>query len=91
MESIYNLGFINLAIPAWQMAIYIALVALFMFIHETRGCLLTIYLFVLFWGYYLHGQDFMAAADGHPGMASVYISFGLLLAGFSLMALFYEK
>ena len=91
MESIYNLAFINLAIPAWQMAAYIAVVTLFMFIHETRGCLLTTYLFGLYWGYYLYGQDFMAAANGYPSVVTAYISFGLLLAGFSLIALFYEK
>lgn len=91
MESIYNLGFINLAIPAWQMAIYIALVSFFMFVHETRGCLVTTYLFGLYWGYYLYGRDFLAAANGYPGVVTAYITFGLLLAGFSLIALFYEK
>ena len=91
MESIYNLGFINLAIPAWQMAIYIALITFFMFVHETRGCLLTTYLFTLYWGYYLYGRDFMAATNGYPAMVTAYIGFGLLLAGFSLIALFYEK
>ncbi|MBI2985893.1 MAG: hypothetical protein HYY45_03915 [Deltaproteobacteria bacterium] len=91
MESIYNLGFINLAIPAWQMAIYIALVSFFMFVHETRGCLVTTYLFGLYWGYYLYGRDFLAAANGYPGVVTAYITFGLLLAGFSLLALFYEK
>lgn len=91
MEPIYSLGFINLAIPAWQMAIYIALIAFFMFIHETRGCLLTTYLFGLYWGYYLYGRDFMTATNGYPAMVTAYIGFGLLLAGFGLIALFYEK
>lgn len=91
MESIYHLGFISLAIPAWQMAIYIALVSFFMFIHETRGCLLTTYLFTFYWGYYLYGQDFLAAANGYPPVMTAYISFGLVLAGFGLRALFYEK
>lgn len=91
MEPIYNLGFINLAIPAWQMAIYMALIAFFMFIRETRGCLLTTYLFGLYWGYYLFGQDFMAAAHGVPAVLTAYVSFGLALAVFSLIALFYEK
>lgn len=91
MESIYSLGFINLAIPAWQMGIYIALVAFFMFMHETRGCLLTTYLFSLYWVYYLYGRDFMAAANGVPSVMTAYVSFGLALAAFSLIALFYEK
>ena len=91
MESIYNLGFINLAIPAWQLALYIALVSLFMFMHETRGCLLTIYLFALYWAYYLYGRDFLAAAGGYPTVVTAYIAFGFLLASFGLIALFYEK
>lgn len=91
METIYNLGFISMAIPAWQMAIYIGLVSLFMFAHETRGCLLTTYLFGLYWGYYLYGHDFLTAAGGYPVVLSAYIAFGLMLAAFSLLALFYEK
>ena len=91
MELIYSLGFISLAIPAWQMAVYIGLVTFFMFVHETRGFFLTTYLFALYWGYYLYGRDFMAAANGYPAVVTAYISFGLLLAGFGLIALFYEK
>ncbi len=91
MGSIYNLGDINLAIPAWQMAVYIGLVTIFMFMHETRGCLVTTYLFGLYWGYYLYGHDFLTAANGVPAVTTAYIAFGLLLAGFSLKALFYEK
>jgi len=91
MESIFTLGFVNLTIPAWQMAIYMGLFSFFMFIREVRGCLLTTYLFALYWGYYLFGQDFMAAASGYPAVVTAYISFGLLLAGFSLISLFYEE
>ena len=57
MESIYSLGFISLAIPAWQMAVYIGLVTFFMFVHEARGFFLTTYLFALYWCYYLYGRD----------------------------------
>lgn len=94
MESAYSLlGFVNLTIPipAWQMVIYIGLVGIFMLLHEVRGCLLTTYVFALYWGYYLFGDQFMAAASSNPGMMTAYISFGLLLTGFSLKALFYEK
>ena len=91
MESIYSLGFISLAIPAWQLALYIVLVSFFMFMHETKGCLLTTYLFGLYWGYYLSGHDFLAAANGYPTVTTAYISFGFVLAGFGLIALFYEK
>jgi len=91
MESVFTLGVINLSIPAWQMAVYIALFSLFMFMHETRGCLLTTYIFGLYWGYYLYGGEFMAAAGGYPAVVTAYIAFGFVLAGMSLISLFYEK
>ncbi len=90
MESMYELGLINMAIPAWQMAFYIGLISFFMISRKTKLCLLTTYLFGLYWGYYLFGGDFLAAASGNTAVATVYICFGLALAAFSLMALFYE-
>ncbi len=93
METTYSLGFIDLtiSIPVWEMAIYIGLIGFFMCIRETKGCLLTTYLFTLYWMYFNLGPDFMAAASSYPSMMSAYIAFGLLLAGLSVMALFYEK
>lgn len=86
-----DIALVLLAIPAWQMALYIGLVSFWMLIHEIRGCLLTTYLFGLYWGYYLFGRDFLAAAQGNPVVITAYIAFGLLLAGFTLISLFYEK
>jgi len=91
MGIVDELGLVQLAIPAWQMALYIGLVAFFMLIHEIRGSFLVTYLFGLYWGYYLFGRDFLAAAQGNPVVVTAYIAFGLLLAGFSLISLFYEK
>jgi len=91
MNSIFDLGLINLTIPAWQMAIYIIVFTLFMFAHETRGCLLTTYVFGLYWCYYLYGREFIAAAGVNTAMFTAYIGFGFMLACFSLISLFYEK
>ena len=91
MESMYELGLINMAIPAWQMAFYIGLISFFMIGRKTKLCLLTTYLFGLYWGYYLFGRDLFAAASGNTAVATAYICFGLALAAFSLMALFYEE
>lgn len=91
MESIFNLGSVILAIPAWQMAFYIGLISFFMVGRKSKLCLLTTYLFCAYWGYYLYGRDFLAAAGGSSVMMTAYICFGLVLAVFSLMALFYEE
>jgi hypothetical protein len=93
MTTTYSLGFIDLtiAIPVWEMVIYVGLIGFFMCIRETKGCLLTAYLFALYWMYFNFGPDFLAAAGNYPSLMSVYIAFGFLLAGLSIMALFYEK
>ncbi|MBI2090735.1 MAG: hypothetical protein HYT78_18655 [Deltaproteobacteria bacterium] len=91
MMSIYDLGFVNLAIPAWQMAVYIALVSLFMIGRKANYSVLMTYMFGLYWGYYLFGQDLLTAAKGNPAVETAYITFGLALAALSLMALFYEE
>lgn len=89
--SIYELGFVNLAIPAWQMALYIGTVSFFMIGRKTNYCLLTTYIFGLYWGYYLFGQDLLTAAKGNTAVETAYITFGLALAALSLIALFYEE
>lgn len=91
MVSVYELGLINLSIPAWQMALYIGMVSLFMIKRKTNFCLLTTYLFGLYWGYYLFGQDLLSAAKGNAAVETAYITFGLALAALSLMALFYDE
>lgn len=91
MGAIEGLGLVNLTIPAWQMAFYIGVVSAFMMIHEIRGCLLTTYIFGLYWGFYLFGRDFLNAAQGNPVVITAYISVGIILAAFSLLLLFYEK
>lgn len=91
MGSIEELGLVNLAIPAWQLALYIGVVTFFMLVHEIRGCLLATYLFGLYWGFYLFGRELLNAAQGNPVVITAYIVVGICLAVFSLLALFYEK
>lgn len=91
MVSIYDLGFVSLTIPAWQMALYIGMVSFFMIGRKINYCLLTTYLFGLYWGYYLFGQDLLTAAQGNTAVETAYITFGFALAALSLMALFYEE
>lgn len=86
-----DLASFNLSIPLWQMAFYIGLVGFFMIGRKTKLCLLTTYVFALYWGYYFSGRDFLAAAGGNVVLETGYIAFGLLLAAFSITALFYEE
>lgn len=91
MVSIYELGFVSLAIPVWQMALYMGMVSFFMIGRKINYCLVTTYLFGLYWGYYLFGQDLLTAARGNTAVETAYITFGLTLTVLSLMALFYEE
>lgn len=91
MDALYNLGVINLTIPAWQLALFMGLFSFFMLLHETKGCLLTAYLFGLYWGYYLFGREFVAIAGAYPPVLTTYIVSGFMLGVFSLASLFYEN
>lgn len=91
MDALYDLGLINLTIPAWQLALYMGLFSLFMIMREVRGCLLTTYLFGIYWGYYLSGGGFVASAVGYPPVLTTYILTGLILGIFTLASLFYEN
>jgi hypothetical protein len=91
MDALYDLGLINVTIPAWQLALYIGLFSFFMLRHAIRGCLLTTYLFGLYWAYYLFGREFLAAAAANPHVLTTYIVAGCILGIFSLASLFYES
>ena len=91
MQALFDLGRVNLTIPAWQMALYIGLMSLCMIWRKTKCCLLTTYLFAFYWGYYLFAHDFLSVAHGDSAAQSAYIGFGLALIAFSLIALFYEE
>jgi hypothetical protein len=91
MESLLDLGSVNLTIPAWQMALYIGIVAFYMIWGRIKCCFLTTYVFALYWGYYLYSSEFLKVTHGNPSAESAYIGFGLALIAFNLFALFYEE
>ena len=91
MESLLNLGAVNLPIPAWQMALYIGLMSLSIIWRKTKCCLLTTYAFVFYWGYYQFSRDLLKVAYTDTTAESAYIGFGLVLLTFTLISLFYEE
>jgi hypothetical protein len=91
MEYLFDLGSVTLTIPAWQMAMYLAIIAFYMICGRVKICLLTTFGFALYWGYYLFSGDFLVAVSGKPSAESAYFGFGLALIAFNLIALFYEE
>jgi hypothetical protein len=91
MEALFNLGTVNLPIPAWQMALFIGLTSLAIIWRKTKCCLLTTYLFVFYWGYYQFSRDLLNVAYTDTTAESAYIGFGLFLFTFTLISLFYEE
>jgi hypothetical protein len=91
MESLLDLGTVSLSIPAWQMALYVGIIAFYMIWGRIKLCLVTTFGFALYWGYYLFSHDFLNAARGQPSAESVYFGFGMALVAFNLFALFHEE
>jgi hypothetical protein len=91
MGTLLNLGTVSFTIPAWQMALYVTIFSLCMLWGKMKCCLLTTYAFAFYLGYYLFAPDFFTAAHGDSTAQSAYIAFGLVLAAFSLIAIFYEE
>jgi hypothetical protein len=91
LELASDIGLVQISIPAWQMGLYVALVGFFMLGKKSKWCLLTTYVFALYWGYYSFGPDLFAAARGDALVETAYIGFGLLLVAFVLISFFYEE
>ena len=88
--NILMLGEIGLSIPAWQMALFIGLVSLFVLQGSRHLVFTVIYLFVLYWGFVLYGSSCIAAAEGNPGALTFYICCGLTITFLALLAFFYQ-
>lgn len=91
MENLFDLGSVNLTIPAWQLALYIAVIAFYMIWGRVKLCLLTTFGAAFYVAYYLFSAEFLVAINGKPGAESAYFAFGLLLVALNLIALFYEE
>lgn len=86
-----QLAFIKLAIPAWQMAFYIIIISVFMLAERYKLCLITTYLFTLYWGFFLYWGDVMASFGSFPTIAAFYLLCGMLHVTLTLIAFFREE
>ena len=86
VTTLQMLGEVNLVIPAWQMGLFVGLVALSMLLGRTQLGLIVTYLFALYWGFILYWPDFIAAAEGDPTALAIYIFCGLAIAFLAVLA-----
>ncbi len=91
LNTLQTLGEVSLGIPAWQMGIFLALVSLFMLQSRIKLGLIVTYLFVLYWGFILHGPSFVATAAGIPWALTLYVVCGMATAFLTLLSFFYQS
>jgi hypothetical protein len=91
MGSLLDLGTVKLTIPAWQMALYVGIVAFYMIWGRIKCCFVATYAFALYLGYYVFAAEFLRVTRGNPSAESAYFAFGIALVAFNLIAIFYEE
>ena len=88
LASLRTLGQVGLAIPAWEMALFVALLSVFMLLGRAQLGLIVTYLFVLYWGFVCFWPTFFEAARGDALALGVYLLCGVALAFLVLIAFF---
>ncbi len=90
-SNTFALGSVILSIPAWHIAHYLAISAIFMLVQQRRLCLITTYLFTFYWGFYIYADEFVMVASDSTLALSSYIICGMLLIVLSLVAFLQER
>ncbi len=81
---------IEMAIPAWQMALFIVLISLFMLIQRIKLTLITMFLFTFYWAFFLYWGDVLASFSKFPVVAALYLVSGVLYIVLTLIAFYRE-
>lgn len=77
---------VELAVPLWQVALFVTLTAFFMLFHEIKLCLITSYLFSFYWGL-IYNEDIISTLLGGSSFTlMVYLACGLTLVVLVLIA-----
>jgi len=90
-STTFALGSVILSIPAWHIALYIAISSVFMLMRQRKLCLITTYLFAFYWGFYIYADEFVTVASDSTLALSSYIICGMLLIVLSLVAFLQER
>ncbi len=90
IQILSQIPFLELTIPAWQMAFYVLIITVCMLFERHRVALLTSYLFTLYWGFFLYFGDVISSFVAFPNTATLYILCGLLHLTLTLVAFLKE-
>ncbi len=96
METMFTEAFlsqiflVDLTIPAWQMALFIVLSSFFMLLRRHKLCLVTTYLFVFYWGFFLYWGEVLSSFGQFPNAAALYVVCGIILLVLTSIALYQE-
>ena len=66
-DLLTGFSYLELTIPAWQMALFIAILIIFILIQRIKLCLIITYLFAFYWGFFLYWGDVMTSLDPKNG------------------------
>jgi hypothetical protein len=90
-EDLSQFPYFNLAIPAWQMGLYIFLISICMLVERYKLSLVITYTFTLYWAFFLHWGDLLASTGRFPMEGTLYLMFGVIHLILTLVAFFKEE
>ncbi len=81
---------IELVIPAWQMALFIVTISIFMLIQRIKLTLITTFLFTFYWAFFLYWGNVLASFAKFPFVAALYLVSGVIYIVLTLIAFYRE-
>ena len=81
---------IELVIPAWQMALFIVTISVFMLIQRIKLTLIITFLFTFYWAFFLYWGDVIASFAKFPFVAALYLVSGVIYIVLTLIAFYRE-
>jgi len=81
---------IELVIPAWQMALFIVTISVFMLIQRIKLTLIITFLFTFYWAFFLYWGDVIASFAKFPLVAALYLVSGVIYVVLTLIAFYRE-
>jgi hypothetical protein len=82
---------IDLVIPAWQMALFIVTISVFILIQRIKLTLIITFLFTFYWAFFLYWGDVLASFGKFPFVAAVYLVSGVIYTVLTLIAFYRES
>jgi len=84
------LQYIDVAIPLWQVGLYVIFITLFTLFGRARLALITSYLFTMFWVFILNKDKFGTTQQQTLFFMSLFIISGFILTIFAVWSFYQE-